>query len=73
MFVSYLAEPHIHECVSGLADFPHVQLSCPWCHASWVRCVQTSQLSEEKKVLMERSVIVSVRTLLQHGEKASET
>lgn len=54
MISSYLAEPHIHEGVPGLTDFPHVQLSCPWCHqtrghASWVWCVQTSQLVERSE------------------------
>lgn len=53
MTINYLAEPHIHERVPGLANFPHVQFSCPWCHqtwghASWVRCVQTSQLVERR-------------------------
>lgn len=49
--IIYLTEPHIHECVSGLTNFPHIQFSGPWCHqtrchASWIRCVQTSQLVE---------------------------
>ena len=42
----YLAEPHVHESVPGLADLSHVQLSCPgghqaWCHASWEGRVET--------------------------------
>lgn len=51
MFVGYLAEPHVHERVPGLADLPHIEFARPWCHqarghATWVRCVQTSQLVE---------------------------
>lgn len=46
---SDLAEPHVHQSVSGLANFSHVQLSSAWCHqtwshATWVRSVQATQL-----------------------------
>ncbi|TNN37700.1 hypothetical protein EYF80_052132 [Liparis tanakae] len=44
--IGYLAEPHVHQRVPGLADFPHVQLPRPGGHAAWVRRAQTSQLVE---------------------------
>lgn len=58
--ITYLAEPHIHERVPGLADFSHVQFTCPWCHqtgghTSWVWCVQTCQLQKEKAILVNNS------------------
>lgn len=77
MIINYLAEPHIHECVPGLANFSHVQLPCPWCHQSWghapwVGCVQASQLLHGRNMPEDRSIILFARNLLQLGEKACE-
>lgn len=74
MTISNLAEPHVHQCVSGLANFPHVQLSSAWCHqswchASWVRCVQAAQLQETRNNDKAMEHYIEMRIWLQDREK----
>ena len=58
---SHLAQPHVHQSVPGLANLPHVQLTCARCHqprchptrvwgvqSAWIGCVQASKLLGEK-------------------------
>ena len=50
----YLAKPHVHERVPGLADLPHVQLPGSGGHAAWVGGVQPAQLvGREYATLMD--------------------
>ena len=51
--IGYLAKPHVHECVPGLPNLPHVQLSGSGGHAAWVGGVQSAQLvGKEDATLM---------------------
>lgn len=69
MAINYLTEPHVHQCVPRLANFSHVQVTRPrrhqsWGHASWIRCIQTSQLGE--KQMDEDNRIMLLLNALHH-------
>lgn len=64
--MNYLTEPHVHQRVPRLTNFSHVQVTRSrghqsWGHASWIRCVQTSQLGKNKWL---RTMVEDNRLLL---------
>lgn len=74
-----LAEPHVHQSVSGLANFSHVQLSSAWCHqawshATWVRSVQATQLPDggQRKTIKKREIVHSGENLQSSLKNAEQ-
>lgn len=58
----YLAQPHVHQGVPGLANLPHIQFTCPrchqaWRHSSWVRSIQAAWIRgiQSTKLLKTRA------------------